>query len=90
MTKPSVYVEASIVSHLTARPSRNLIIAAQQAMTREWWRDAQERFVLVTSELVLTEAAAGDADAARVRLAALEMVTRIDSTEDAGTRSVSA
>ena len=51
-------------------------------MTREWWRDAPERFVLVASELVLTEAAAGDADAATARLAALEMVTRLDTTED--------
>ena len=52
-------------------------------MTREWWRDAPERFVLVASELVLTEAAAGDADAAAAHLTALEMVTRIDTTKDA-------
>ena len=98
MTKPSVYIETSIVSYLTARPSRDLIIAAQQAMTRDWWRDAPERFVLLASELVFTEAAAGDADAARARLTALEMVTRLDTTEDAaapdseaaGTRGVSA
>lgn len=83
MTKPTVYVETSIVSYLTARPSRDLIIAAQQAMTREWWRDAPEQFVLVASELVLREAAAGDADAARARLTALEMVIRLDTTEDA-------
>lgn len=82
MTKPSVYVETSIVSYLKARPSRDLIVAAQQAMTREWWRDAPHRFVLVASELVLTEAAAGDADAARARLTALEMVTRLDTSED--------
>ncbi len=80
---PSVYIETSIVSYLTARPSRDLIVAAQQAMTREWWRDATERFVLVASELVFTEAAAGDADAARARLTALEVVTRLDTTEDA-------
>ena len=83
MTKPSVYVETSIVSYLTARPSRDLIIAAQQTMTREWWLDAPERFVLVASELVLTEAAAGDTDAARARLTALEVVTWLDTTEDA-------
>ena len=83
MTKPSVYVEISIVSYLTERPSRDLIIAAQQAMTREWWIDAPERFVLVASELVLTEAAAGDAEAAHARLTALETVTRLDTTEDA-------
>ena len=52
-------------------------------MTREWWLDAPERFVLVASELVLTEAAAGDTDAARARLTALEVVTRLDTTEDA-------
>ena len=80
---PSAYIETSIVSYLTARPSRDLIVAAQQAMTREWWRDATERFVLVASELVFTEAAAGDADAARARLTALEVVTRLDTTEDA-------
>ena len=80
---PSVYIETSIVSYLTARPSRDLIVAAQQAMTREWWRDAPERFVLVASELVFTEAAAGDADTARARLTALEVVTRLDTIEDA-------
>lgn len=83
MTKPSVYVETSVVSYLTARPSRDLIIAAQQTMTRDWWRDAPERFVLVASELVKTEAAGGDADAARARLKALQMVTRLETREDA-------
>ena len=57
MTRPSIYVETSIVSYLAARPSRDLIIAAQQAIPRELWRDAPERFVLVASEPVLTEAA---------------------------------
>lgn len=83
MTKRSVYVETSIVSYRTARSSRDRIIAAQQTMTREWWRAAPERFVLVASELVLTEAADGDTDAARARLTVLEMVTRLDTTEDA-------
>ena len=84
MTKPSVYIETSIVSYLTARPSRDLIVAAQQTMTQDWWRGAPERFVLVASELVFTEAAAGDASAARARLAALEGVARLDTMgEDA-------
>ena len=83
MRKPSVYVETSVVSYLTARPSRDIIVAAQQTMTREWWRNAPARFVLVASELVFTEAAAGDAEAARARLAALQMVTRLDNTADA-------
>ncbi len=38
--KPTVYVETSVVSYLMARPSRDLVIAANQAITREWWASA--------------------------------------------------
>ena len=56
----------------------------QQAVTRERWREAPERFFLVASELVLTEAARRmTQDAAHARLTALEMVTRLDTPEDA-------
>jgi hypothetical protein len=34
--KPRIYVETSIISYLTARPSRDLIMAAHQEITREW------------------------------------------------------
>ena len=54
-------------------------------MTRDWWSSARERFVLVASELVFTEAAAGDKDAAQARLRALDFVTRIDAPTDAAT-----
>lgn len=83
MTKPAVYVETSIVSYLTARRSRNLVVATQQAVTHEWWHSANDRFALVASELVFTEAAAGDPDAARGRLTALATVKRLDTTEEA-------
>lgn len=69
--KPRVYVETSVVSYLTARPSRDVVIAARQVTTREWWEAAPRRFELVISELVREEASAGDADAAHARLAAI-------------------
>lgn len=81
--KPKVYIETTVVSYLTARPSRDLVVAGYQQITREWWRDAADRFSLVVSELVINEAKVGDSDAARERLAALEPVTLIDATEDA-------
>ena len=78
--RPSAYIETSVVSYLTARQSRDVIVAAYQEITREWWRDAPERFNLVASELVVAEAKAGDPDAARVRLEALDVVALLDAT----------
>ena len=76
--KPRVYVETSVVSYLTARPARDIVIAGWQQSTRDWWAGAKERFDLVTSELVREEAAVGDRDAAQSRLAALSLLPVID------------
>lgn len=81
--KPTVYVETSVVSYLTARPSRAFPVAARQRATREWWSGAAKKFELVASELVLAEASAGDPAAARARLAALETVQLLDPTPEA-------
>lgn len=81
--KPTAYIETSVVSYLTARPSRDMVIAAYQEITREWWRDAPDRFDLVASELVVTEAGAGDPEAAQIRLKMLEAVSLLDATPEA-------
>ena len=75
--RPRVYVETSIVSYLTARPARDIVIAGRQQATRDWWEAAPTRFELVVSQLVREEAAAGDPAAARVRLAALAPLTAL-------------
>jgi len=80
--KPRVYIETSIVSYLTARPSRDLVHAAQQQVTRDWWA-ARGNFDLFASQFVLDEAAAGDADAAARRLAARADTPLLEVTEDA-------
>ena len=56
----TVYIETSIVSYLTARQSRAVVLAARQAITRDWWRE-RASFQLRVSQLVLDEAGAGDA-----------------------------
>jgi len=66
--KPVVYVETSVVSYYTARPSRDYVVRGHQETTRQWWPRAGERFQLVVSELVIDEAGAGDPEAARKRL----------------------
>ena len=83
--KPIAYIETSVVSYLTARQSRDVVVAAYQEVTREWWRVSTGRFDFVASELVATEAAAGDADAARARLEALGSVTLLDVNANAET-----
>ena len=69
--KPTVYIETTIPSLLTAWPSRDVEIAGQQIATRKWWEERRHAFDLYVSQEVLKEAAKGDADAARDRLAAL-------------------
>ena len=80
---PTVYIETSVVRYLTARPSRDLVIAAYQEITREWWRHAAHEFQLVASAVVISEVGAGDPDAAQARLQVLEAITLIDATAEA-------
>lgn len=69
--KPRVYVETSVISYLTAKPSRDLIMAAHQEVTREWWQNRRSEFDLFYSDAVRAEAAMGDSHAAAVRLEVL-------------------
>jgi hypothetical protein len=69
--KQKVYLETSIVSYYTARPSRDLVIAARQEITHEIWPVLQDKFDIYISALVIQEASHGDKEAARKRLNAL-------------------
>lgn len=81
--RPRVYVETSIVSYLTARPARDIVIAGRQQTTRDWWETAPTRFDLVISQLVREEAAIGDPEASRARLAALAPLTALAAPMEA-------
>lgn len=65
--KQKLYIETTIISYLTARTSRNPIVAGWQVLTQEWWEHRRTAFELVVSELVFEEAAAGDQEAAKRR-----------------------
>ncbi len=68
----TVYIETSIVSHATARPSSDIQTAAVQHQAREWWAVERHKFYLVTSQLTITEASDGDPTAAADRLKLLD------------------
>lgn len=75
--KLSVYIETSVVSYLTARPSRDLISASRQQITYDWWETRRNTFDLYTSELVLEEAQRGNIQASQARLAILNNISLI-------------
>jgi len=80
---PKIYVETSIISYLTARPSKHLIVAANQQLTQEWWETNSSQFDLYVSRLVIEEASAGDETAAKKRLSIIDPLPLLDITEEA-------
>ena len=79
----SVYVETSVLSYLTARPSANLVAAARQRLTCDWWELHRPRFRLFISPLVEAEASRGDPRAAERRLAAADGLPSLDVLPEA-------
>jgi predicted nucleic acid-binding protein len=75
-------VETTIPSYLTSRPSRDLIIAGHQQITREWWEKRRDAFQLYISQLVVDEASAGDPGAARERLKVIQDLPLLDITPE--------
>jgi hypothetical protein len=81
--KPTVYIETSIVSYYTSRPSRDLITAARQQITREWWDETSRNFDTYISLLVLQEAEGGDPLAAGKRLNVLAGIPVLKISDEA-------
>jgi hypothetical protein len=62
---PTVYIETSIIGYVTARSSDAVIFLARQQLTRQWWNDERAKYQLVSSQLAVDEASAGDPTAAK-------------------------
>lgn len=81
--KKRVYIETTVVSYLTARPSRDIIIAGHQEATRDLWPRLVDKHDTYISAMVYEEAAKGDMEQARVRLAAIEPFPMLDIGDEA-------
>ena len=79
----SVYIESSVISYLTSRPSRDLVVAGHQASTAEWWNEARAGFEIFVSPLVIEEISAGDAAAAEARLRAVADIPSLEIRPEA-------
>ena len=84
MTKPAVYLETSVIGYAMSRPSRDLVVAARQQITQEWFAIASQQYELFVSQLVIRESSAGDKDAAEERAAFLAGMPRLGITDAAG------
>ncbi len=82
--RPKVYIETSVVSYLVARRNqRDLLVAANQEITREWWETRRGSFELYASAVVLAEAARGDQTFATARLAIARELALVEVSEAA-------
>ena len=80
--KQKVYIETSILSYLTARPSNDLRAMANQNTTIEWWENRMPEFDIFISEFVVAESSQGNADAAARRLAVIEQIPELEIEEN--------
>jgi predicted nucleic acid-binding protein len=81
--KSKVYIETSVISYFVARSSRDIIVAANQQATQEWWASRKKDFEIYISQLVVQEAGSGDEEAAANRLRVLEDFPLLDILDEA-------
>ena len=79
--KPSLYVETTIIGYLTSRLSADLVTAAHQKLTQEWWDTRRQEFDLYVSQSVIQEAGAGHPTEAQKRLDAISDIPQLGLSE---------
>jgi hypothetical protein len=69
-----------VISYLSARAARDVVVLAHQQLTREWWANERHAYELYTSEIVLAEAEKGDPEAAQARLITLRETRQLSAS----------
>jgi hypothetical protein len=84
VAKPTAYIETSVVSYLVGWLNRDsLLLASNQALTREWWSSQRSKFELFASGIVIDEASKGDSKLAAERLVFLSDLPLLEVTAEA-------
>jgi predicted nucleic acid-binding protein len=81
--KKRAYIETTVVSYLSARPSRDIMVASHQEATRELWPELATQYETYISALVYEEAGRGDPDQAKLRLASIRQFPMLDIDDEA-------
>jgi hypothetical protein len=78
-----IYLETNFISYLVARPSRDLLVAANKQSTLEWWDTRRDQFWNCVSQVVIDEASRGDPVEAQKRLAIIGGLPILSFSNDA-------
>lgn len=78
-----IYIETTVVSYLTAKPSRDILVAGHQDATRELWFSLSSKYEAYISALVFEEVGRGDQDQARMRREAIKSFAMLDVDDEA-------
>jgi hypothetical protein len=79
----SIYIETTIPSLVAARQSRDMISAAHQVITKNFWENERQNYDLYISQFVLDECAKGDPEAAKRRLDLIADIRPLPITKEA-------
>lgn len=79
--KQSVYIESSVVSYYANEISSDLKVAAEQRITREWWRQVLPRLEAYISPFVIGEIEDGRPLDAKARLEVVRGVKVLPVTD---------
>jgi len=79
----TVYLETSFISYLVSQPSRDLLVAAHQQTTHEWWTTRYNEFECFISQVVIDEASAGNASEAAKRMDIIKDFPVLEFTDEA-------
>jgi hypothetical protein len=78
-----IYIESTIPSYLVARAARDLLQAARQQLTGEWWRVHRPLHENFVSQVVVEEIRRGDPEFSARRLAAIQDLEMLPNSDEA-------
>lgn len=78
-----IYIESTIPSYIAARPARDLLQAARQQITRDWWDFRRNLHELFSSQIVIDEISSGEEEMAKKRIQLVNQLTLLELVDEA-------
>jgi hypothetical protein len=81
-SQKSIYIETTVPSIITSRPSRDIRNLYRQEISKEFWEYERQKYNLYISQYVVEECKRGDEDAAKRRLELIKDIPSLPTGED--------